>query len=145
MIKNKLHLEVLRYSVVGALAFVLDNGGYTALVFGLSGSGSGPLGTSPLAASAVATAGATLFAWVGNRYWTYRDQRRDNAAHELGLFIVVNIVALVITAGMVWMSRNALGLSSVLSDNVARITGWVLGTIFRFFAYRQLVFVRAKG
>lgn len=144
MIKNKLHLEVLRYSVVGALAFVLDNGGYTALVFGLPGSHSGPLGESPLAASAIATAGATLFAWAGNRYWTYRHQRRANIAHELALFIVVNIVALIITVAMVFLSRDILGLSSVLSDNAARICGWVLATIFRFFAYRQVVFVQAK-
>ena len=37
-----------------------------------------------------------------------------------------------------------LGLDSVLSDNVARLLGWGLATVFRFFTYRRYVFVRAE-
>ena len=50
-----------------------------------------------VAASVVATGAATILSWVGNRYWTYRHQRRSNAGHELGLFLVVNVIGIVIT------------------------------------------------
>ncbi len=133
--------EAAKFGIIGALAFVVDNGGYTLLVFGLPGSGGGPMESAPIQASVVATAAATIFSWVGNRYWTYRHQRRENVAHELALFVFVNIIGIVITAGAVYVSRHLFGLDSVLSDNVARIFGWVLATLFRFVTYRRYVFV----
>lgn len=135
--------ELAAFGVVGALAFVVDNGGYTLLVFGGTGHGQGPLHDRPVLGSVLATAAAVVFSWVGNRYWTYRHQRRENVAHELALFVVVNVVGLVITAGMVVLSRHLLGLDSVFSDNAARIVGWVIATAFRFVSYRRYVFVAA--
>ena len=137
---GRLGREITKFGIVGALAFVVDNGGYTLLVFGLPGGSGGPLSHEPVLASVIATAAAMLFSWAGNRWWTYRHQRRDNIAHELGLFLLVNLVGLVITAGTVAISREVFGLSSVLSDNVARISGWVLATVFRFLTYRRIVF-----
>jgi putative flippase GtrA len=137
-----IYREVAKFGVVGALAFVVDQGGYNLLVFGLPGSGGGPMQGSPVAASVVATGAATVLSWAGNRYWTYRHQRRANMAHELALFVVVNVIGIVITASTVFLSREVLGLDSVLSDNVARLLGWGLATVFRFFTYRRYVFVR---
>jgi putative flippase GtrA len=134
--------EAAKFSAVGALAFVVDNGGYNLLVFGLPGGAEGgPMGATPVQASVVATSAAALFSWAGNRYWTYRHQHREKVAHELGLFLVANGVGLAITAGTVFASRQLLGLDSALSDNTARIFGWMLATLFRFYAYRRYVFV----
>ncbi|CAM5459953.1 hypothetical protein SPURM210S_01779 [Streptomyces purpurascens] len=134
--------EAAKFGVVGALAFVVDNGGYNLLVFGLPGGAEGgPMGTAPVQASVLATGAAALFSWVGNRYWTYRDQHREKVTRELALFLVANGVGLAITAGTVYASRQLLGLDSALSDNTARIFGWVLATLFRFYAYRRYVFV----
>ncbi|GGU04408.1 hypothetical protein GCM10010244_32860 [Streptomyces coeruleorubidus] len=134
--------EAAKFSAVGALAFVVDNGGYNLLVFGLPGGAEGgPMGAAPVQASVVATGAAALFSWAGNRYWTYRHQHREKPAQELGLFLVANGVGLAITAGTVFASRQLLGLDSALSDNTARIFGWVLATLFRFYAYRRYVFV----
>ncbi|MFE0433920.1 GtrA family protein [Streptomyces nigra] len=134
--------EAAKFGVVGALAFVVDNGGYNLLVFGLPGGAQGgPMNTYPVLASVLATAAAALFSWIGNRYWTYRHQHRERLTLELVLFLVANGVGLVITAGTVYASRHLLGLDSPLSDNTARILGWVLATLFRFYAYRRYVFV----
>jgi putative flippase GtrA len=134
--------EAAKFGVIGALAFVVDNGGYNLLVFGLpGGAGGGPMSASPVRASVVATGAAALFSWVGNRYWTYRRQHREKVTRELALFLVANGVGLAITAGTVFASRELLGLDSALSDNTARILGWVLATLFRFHAYRRYVFV----
>lgn len=134
--------EAAKFGVVGALAFVVDNGGYNLLVFGLpGGAAGGAMRDAPVQASVIATAAAALFSWAGNRYWTYRHQHREKVSHELALFLVANGVGLAITAGTVFASRNLLGLDSALSDNTARILGWALATLFRFYAYRRYVFV----
>ena len=134
--------EVTKFGVVGALSFVVDNGGYNLLVFGLPGGAEGGvMRAAPVQASVLATGAAALFSWVGNRYWTYRHRHRDKMAQELALFLLANCVGVAITAGTVYASRHLLGLESVLSDNVARAFGWVLATLFRFFAYRRYVFV----
>lgn len=134
--------EAAAFGVVGALAFVVDNGGYNLLVFGLPG---GPEGgvmrAAPVPASALATAAAALFSWAGNRYWTYRHRNHRNVTQELTLFLFVNVVGLAITAGTVFTSRHLLGLESMGSDNTARVLGWALATLFRFFTYRRYVFV----
>lgn len=132
--------EVTAFGVVGVIAFVVDNGGYNVLVFGLPGRTPGPLTHHAIVASVIATAAATLVSWVGNRLWTYRHQRRDNLTHELLLFVVVNVIGIGITALPVLVSRSLFGLSSVLSDNVARLLGWTLATLFRFVSYRSVVF-----
>ncbi|MET9834778.1 GtrA family protein [Streptomyces sp. NPDC006385] len=134
--------EAAKFGIVGALAFVMDNGGYNLLVFGLPGGAEGGvMRSAPVQASVIATGTATIFSWVGNRYWTYRHQHREKLTQELTLFLFANIVGVAITAGTVFASRHLLGLESVLSDNVARLFGWGLATLFRFFAYRRYVFV----
>ncbi|MFF3329731.1 GtrA family protein [Streptomyces sp. NPDC002888] len=134
--------EAAKFGVVGALAFVVDNGGYNLLVFGLPGGEvGGPMRMAPVLASVMATGVATVLSWVGNRYWTYRHRWCGNVTQELALFLSVNIVGVAITAGTVFLSRHLIGLESALGDNVARISGWVLATLFRFFAYRRYVFV----
>ncbi|MGJ5832242.1 GtrA family protein [Streptomyces ossamyceticus] len=134
--------EVTKFGVVGALAFVVDNGGYNLLVFGLPGGPEGGVMRElPVQASVLATGAAALLSWAGNRYWTYRHRHREKLTQELVLFLLANLVGVAITAGTIYASRHLLGLDSVLSDNVARVFGWVLATLFRFFAYRRYVFV----
>nr|WP_237547459.1 GtrA family protein [Streptomyces sp. SID5476] len=134
--------EAAKFGMVGALAFAVDNGGYNLLVFGLpGGTEGGVMGAAPVRASVVATTAAALFSWAGNRYWTYRHRHRANMTQELALFLFVNVVGVAITAGTVFASRQVLGLESMGSDNAARVFGWVLATLFRFFTYRRYVFV----
>ena len=134
--------EAVKFGAVGALAFVVDNGGYNLLVFGLPGGvEGGVMRAAPVQASTIATGAAALLSWVGNRYWTYRHQHREKVTQELTLFLLANVVGVAITAATVFASRQLLGLESVFSDNAARVFGWVLATLFRFFAYRRYVFV----
>ena len=60
--------------------------------------------------------------------------------HEVALFFVTNIIAMVIGVGSIAFSHYVLDLTSLFADNVANIVGIGLGTIFRFWAYRQYVF-----
>jgi putative flippase GtrA len=140
--------EMLKFGVVGAVAFVIDLGGYNLLVFGphLLGmfgeqSTAGVLHDKPLTAKVIAAAAATLVAWLGNRLWTFRHRGNRQASHELALFVFFNVVAMVISVACLGLSRYVLDLHSQLADNLTNIFGIGLGTLFRFWSYRKFVFI----
>ena len=139
--------EMLKFGVVGAVAFVIDLGGYNLLVFGphLMGMFSqqttqGVLHEKPLTARVLAATVATLVAWLGNRLWTFRHRRSRQAGHELALYVFFNVVAMAISVACLGVSRYIIGLDSQLADNVTNILGIGIGTLFRFWSYRKFVF-----
>ncbi|MBK9475273.1 MAG: GtrA family protein [Tetrasphaera sp.] len=83
---------------------------------------------------------ATVVAWLGNRLWTFRHRVSRPVAHEVALFFGTNAIALLMQVGVVGMSHYVLQLQSITADNLAKLVGIALGTIFRFWAYRRYVF-----
>ena len=136
---------MIKFGVVGAVAFVVDIGLFNLLRFGVA---EGTLGR-PAADGQdhLGDPSATLVAWLGNRYWTFRHRRQRPAHHELLLFFGVQrgrhgrspLACLAV-------SHYVLDLRSPLADNIsANGVGLVLGTLFRFWAYRRFVFARSRG
>ena len=81
-----IYREMIKFGVVGAVAFVIDIGVFNLLRSarrGLSGTVSRRPRSSPVPS-------ATLFAWLGNRLWTFRHRRSRPAHHEVLLFFGVN-------------------------------------------------------
>ena len=131
--------EMVKFGVVGAVAFVVDVGVFNLLRFGVGGGG--PLEAKPLSAKVVSTVAATIVAWLGNRLWTFRHRRRASAHRELVLFVLFNAAGLAIALSCLAFSHYVLDLRTALADNVsANGVGLVLGTLFRFWAYRRFVF-----
>lgn len=131
--------QLARFGVVGALGFATDVGVFNLLRFGTGGEG--PLHDYPLSAKVVSGVLATLVAWLGNRFWTFRSTRRDKAHHEFLLFAVVAALGTLISMGCLWVSHYGLGYRSALADNIsANVIGMALATGFRFWAYRRHVF-----
>ena len=128
-----IYREMIKFGVVGALAFVIDLGLANLLWHTV-------LSDKVTTAKIISGAVATLFSWVGNRQWTFRHRRSRPAHHEVALFFGVNLVALGISAVTLYLSHYGLGLTSILADNVATIVGIGFGTLFRFWAYRRFVF-----
>ena len=133
--------EVAKFGTVGALAFLLDTVLYNVLVFGVPGLLTGPMADQPLLGKVLATSIATVFSWLGNRLWTFRHRRRAAVGREFALFLFFNAVGLGIALVCLGFSRYALDLHSQLADNISgNGVGLVLGTLFRFWAYRTFVF-----
>ena len=133
--------------MVGAVAFVIDLGGYNLLVFGPhllgvlgEGSTAGVLSAKPLTARIISASIATVVAWLGNRLWTFRHRRNRQAGHELALFVFFNVAAMVIAVACLGFSRYVLDLHTQLADNITNIVGIGIGTLFRFWTYRKFVF-----
>ena len=94
-----------------------------------------------LYAKIISTSLAIIANWLGNRYWTFRHARRPHWVHEALEFAAVSLGGLVISLACLWVSHYALGLTSLLADNIAtNVVGLGLGTIFRFTFYRLWVF-----
>ena len=129
--------EVAKFGVVGGIGFFIDTGIFLWLI-------TGPMEESAVKAKIIATGVATIFSWVANRYWTFRNRRQANVVRELVLFLVMNAVGAGIQAGFVFIAKYFLGITSaggmVLFGN---IIGLAFATVFRFIAYRLWVFTEA--
>lgn len=132
--------QLMRFGVVGLLGLIVDVGGFNLLRFGGPG-GEGVMHEYVLLAKLLSSFAATIVAWVGNRYWTFRQTRREEKHHEFAWFCGVALVGMGISLGCLWVSHYVLGFTSPIADNIAANgIGLVLATGFRFWAYRQHVF-----
>ncbi|ALE91496.1 polysaccharide synthesis protein GtrA [Arthrobacter alpinus] len=126
--------EVAKFGVVGGIAFVIDSGIYLWLL-------NGSMGGHPTKAKIISALVATVFSWLANRYWTFRHRRQANMVREVTMFILMNAIGIGIASACVYISHWVLGFESTQADFIAgSVVGLVLGTIFRFFAYRFWVF-----
>jgi len=103
------------------------------------------LHSGPIIAKTISTALAIVANWIGNRYWTFRSERRRGTraqvVREAVEFGAVSVAGSLIALGCLWISHYALGYTSLLADNVAtNVVGLALGTAFRFVLYRWWVF-----
>ena len=135
--------EVVKFGLVGVLAFVVDVGLFNLLRFEGT-SWSGILADRPVTAKVISATVATSVAYLGNRHWTWRDRPRRRVLREVTAYFALNGVGMVIAVLCLAISHYLLGFTSTLADNVAANgVGLVLGTTFRFWAYRTYVFVHA--
>lgn len=122
-----------RFGLVGALAFVVDVGGYNVARHVLD--------LGPLTSKTLAVLLATSVAFLANRSWTFGERYRRHALAAYALFFGVNGVALLIGLGCLATSTYVLGLTSPVAENIsANVIGVGLGTLFRFWAYHRWVF-----
>jgi putative flippase GtrA len=134
--------EMLKFGAVGAFAFVVDVGLFNLLTTDLwFGSGAPPLDGHEKIAKLISASIATVVAWLGNRYWSFRHRRQSSRGREFVTFVVMNVIAAAIAVACLAISHDVLGLTSTLADNVSgNVIGVALGTLFRFWAYRTFVF-----
>lgn len=132
--------EFAKFGVIGTIGVFVDSGVFLLLTHAFDGSG--PLAGHEKLASLAATGVASVFSWVCNRYWTFRHKRPDNLRREILLFALFNAIGALITMGCVALAIDVLHATGPVAQTSARLVGIVLGTVFRFWTYRQFVFVR---
>ncbi|MDM4762733.1 GtrA family protein [Galbitalea sp. SE-J8] len=136
---RRLLSQFARFGVVGAGGVVIDFVVFNVLratVLDPSDVAHGPL-----VAKVISTTVAIVFNWLGNRYWTFRHDKRDHWLREAVEFAIVSLGGMGIALGCLGVSHYLLGFTDVVSDNIAtNVVGLALGTAFRFTFYRLWVF-----
>ncbi len=123
--------EGAKFGVIGAVGFVVTNGGTNLLHF--------QAGLGPNTANVIATIVATFVTYAGNRYWTFRHRVGSTMAREYMMFFVLNGIGLLIQLACISFTYYLLGMHGKLAYNIALIMGIALGTLFRFWSYRKWV------
>jgi putative flippase GtrA len=137
--RSALFRQLLSFGLVGGVGLVVDIVVFNALrttvlephlVHG-----------GPIIAKVISTSIAIVANWIGNRYWTFRSERRADVLREGIEFAVVSVAGAGIALGCLWVSHYVLGFTSILDDNIAtNVVGLALGTAFRFALYRLWVY-----
>jgi putative flippase GtrA len=126
--------ELLKFGLVGGLAYIVDIGIFNAVYQATDGA-------KPLTAKTVSVIVATTVAYFGNRHWTFRHRGRSGLRREYVLFFALNGVGLAIALACLGFSHYVLGFTGPLADNIAaNVVGLAFGTAFRFWSYRRWVF-----
>jgi putative flippase GtrA len=133
--------ELGKFGVVGGLAYIIDVTFFNLFL--------APFGS--LGAKVASTVIAATAAFIGNRFWTWRDRERSGLHREYLLYFFFNAVGLGIALACLGISHYGLGhywpqtFHSRLADNVAaQGFGLVFGTTFRFWSYKRFVFLAAS-
>ncbi|MDR2702806.1 MAG: GtrA family protein, partial [Cellulomonadaceae bacterium] len=96
--------ELVKFGSVGGVAYLVDLGIFNLFRIGLD--------TSPIVAKIISVAVATMVAWLGNRFWTFRERRTASRGRELAGFALVNVGGLVIGVLCLWVSHYLLGFTT---------------------------------
>ena len=127
-------IEVLKFGTVGGAAFVVNSVTVWVLMMTI-------MSESHTKAKVVASVAATIFSWLMNRLWTFRDSRSENWKREAIEFGLVNLLGILVEAGCVAFSTYVLNLRTPEASFISgTIIGTILGTILRYFLYRFWVF-----
>jgi len=129
--------ELAKFGIVGVIGSVIDLGGAAYL--------HGVVGVGPMVSKGLSIAAATVFTYLGSRFWTFRHRVNQALLREGALFAALNIVGLAIAEVVIACTSYGLGMKSALAYNAASIAGTGLGTIFRYFSYKKWVFLAPGG
>ncbi len=99
------------------------------------------LGLASVRSGLLASTIAIAFNYLGHRYWTYRSSATVSRSREVGLFALFSVIGMAIQNGVLAISHYGFGYTSAWADNIAKnMVGLGAATVFRFWAYRNLVF-----
>jgi putative flippase GtrA len=135
----QLFAQFARFGAVGLVGLVVDIAVFNLLrVTVLTPEA---IAQGPVIAKIISTSVAIAVNWVGSRYWSFRLTRRRPPGRESLEFALVSLGGLVIAVACLVVSREVLGFTSLLADNIAsNVVGLGLGSLFRFALYRWWVF-----
>ncbi len=131
---RQLVFEFAKFAVIGVTGVFITNAVYDLLDF--------HLGVGPVTSTTIATVVAAIFTYLGNRYWSFRSRQRTRVMREIIIFVVLNGIGLLIQDAAVAFNYYLLHLGNhKVASFMALNTGIALATLFRFWSYRQFVWI----
>jgi putative flippase GtrA len=139
------HAELLKFGMVGGTAYLVT----LVVNYALKET---VLQDKPLTALGIATTLATVVSYILSREWAFKTRGGREQHHEAALFFLVNAIAVGLNLVPEAFARYVLLLETPhvsfalqeISDFVFEmIIGTLLGTVFRWWGYKKLVFPQA--
>jgi putative flippase GtrA len=125
--------EDVAFGIVGFISLGIDLGIYNLLLAHSVG---------VLTAKTISTIVATTFAYFGNLYFSFSHRARTSLGRETSFFFGINVVALLGGLAILALFAYPLHLKyDHFAMNVVNLFTIGLGTLFRFWAYKQFVFL----
>ena len=131
---RQLIAEFVPFAVIGGTGVLVTNVVYDLLDI--------HWGIGPVTSATIATVVAAIGTYLGNRYWSFRRRQRTGVIREVVIFAVLNVLGLLIQDAAVAFNSYLLDLGRHhFAAFIALNTGIVLATVFRFWSYRQFVWL----
>ena len=129
--------EFAKFGIIGVIGLAITNIGYVLMH---------SHGVGPVTSTTIATIIATIVAYIGNRYWSFRHRERTSVPREGTIFFVLNGIGLLIQDAVVAFNSYALHKEhDKVAEFLALNAGIALATVFRFWSYRRFVWAAPAG
>jgi putative flippase GtrA len=129
--------EFAKFGIIGVIGLTITNIGYVLMH---------SHGVGPVTSTTIATIIATIVAYIGNRYWSFRHRERTSVPREGTIFFVLNGIGLLIQDTVVAFNSYALHKEhDKVAEFLALNAGIALATVFRFWSYRKFVWAAPAG
>jgi putative flippase GtrA len=136
--------QLMKFGLIGGLGVVVDMGVFNWLRATVLSPSEVTWG--PMAANIIATLVAIVFNWAGNRFWTFRKERHHTStSREAIVFCAVSLAGMLIGLLPLWFTHYGMGWTSPIADNISKLVGIGLGSVFRFVLYRWWVYSPSRA
>ena len=98
---------------------------------------------SPVTANTISYSVGVVVSYLLNKRLTFREGGRDNRGHEMGLFLVINIVGLALNNGAIALVAREFGRSTVVLD-AAKLAAGAWTWVLKFVTFKHWVYPAAK-
>ena len=132
---KKLRGEVLRFAIVGGIAFLIDASLVTFLYKGV--------GFDPFSARLVAVGAATLFALYWHRHWTFEHSREGSILYQQVTYAVTQLISHTLNIG-IYMSLIEHDEFWQKWPSLAVATGSAIAVVVTFCFSKWVVFRRSS-
>lgn len=137
---RRLAAEVGKFSLVGLLATSVAVVLFNWLLHGFL-QGEALLEDKPLSAYVLANTIGMLISYGGTRRWVFKHRAAATADGGFTAYVLINVATMTLPVACLWFSRNVLGLTDPVADNVsANVIGLTAGFVARFYLFRKFVF-----
>lgn len=138
---RRIGAEVVRFFVVAQAATWVSILLFNVLVHGFI------VGRSfveePMIAYVLANCVGMVISFHGARGWVFPDRPPQQADGGWTAYVVINLAAMALPVGCLYLTHYVLGLDNALADNLsANGVGLVLAFVARFYLFRRFVFRR---
>ena len=121
--------QILRFGVVGGLAFLIDYSVLWALV--------DLLGVNYLAASALSFSISVIFNYILSSIWVFDCSGNENQLGKFLVFVVLSVIGLMLNLAIMWITVDVLGIHYL----VAKIGSTAIVMVYNFVT-RKLILER---